>query len=322
MKLSKILATAVSAAALFSAAASSAEEFPNKPITLVVPYSAGGATDAMFRDLAHAASKHFPQPIIVANRPGGSGSVAIAYMLQRPADGYTVNVIVPVLQRASYQHQFSFDVVKDIKPVIQVGGLQYGIVVKPDSPFKNLKDLVEHARANPGEVSFMSAGIGSGGHIYMQEIAEAAGGDIKFNHIPSKGDADAAQAVMGGHVDFIAVTPGGWSSLVQAGKLRLLATLGEERSKRFPDAPTVKEQGYNVVHLTPLGLGAHPETPDDIVQKLHDGFKKAIAEPTFIESMDNRENAIMYLGPKEYTAAWAESYIEEGKRAKLLMENN
>jgi len=320
MKLLQFTMVAFGAAAIVSGGPVHSAEFPQQPITLVVPYSAGGATDAMFRDLANAASKHFPQPVVVTNRPGGSGSVAISHMLQRPADGYTVNVIVPVLQRASYQHQFPFDVVKDIKPVIQVGGLQYGIVVNQSSEFKTLNDLVEQARKNPGEVSYMSAGIGSGGHIYMQEIAEAAGGDIQFNHIPSKGDADAAQAVMGGHVDAIAVTPGGWSSLVQADRLRLLATLGDERSQRFPDVPTVKEQGYDVVHLTPLGLGAHPDTPDDIVQTLHDGFKKAMDEPNFQESMAKRENAIMYLGPQDYAKAWAQSYIEEGKRAKMLEE--
>lgn len=297
-----------------------AQEFPTQPITLIVPYSAGGATDAMFRDLANAASKEFTQPLVVANRPGGSGSVAITSMLGRPTDGHTVSVIVPVLQRASYQHQFSFDTVKDIKPVIQIGGLQYGIVTKADSKFKTLAEVIDYAKANPGKVSYMSAGIGSGGHIYMQELAEAAGG-IKFNHIPSKGDADAATALAGGHVDLIAVTPGGWSALVQAGRLKLLATLGAERTKQFPDVPTVKEQGYNVVHVTPLGLGVAANTPDDVVEKLHQGFKKAMNDTAFIQSMDKRENAVMYLGPQDYAKAWADSYVEEGKRAKLLTGN-
>jgi len=311
---------ACSAAWTLASAPAAAQDFPSRPITLVIPYTPGGATDGMFRSLAQTARKYFPQPIVVENRPGGSGAVATASMLAQKPDGYTVTVIVPVLQRASYQNKFSFDPVKDITPVIQVAGLQYGIVVRPDSPYKTLRDLVADAKANPGKLSYMSAGIGSGGHIYMQEIGVAAGG-VKFNHIPSKGDADAAAAAVGGHVDFIAVTPGGWSSLVQAGKLRLLATLGEARTKRFPNAPTVKEQGYDVVHLTPLGLAVARATPGDIVQRLHGGFQKAMTDPEFVSAMEERENAILYLGPDDYAKAWAASYVEEGKRAKLLADN-
>lgn len=321
MKNIKFVTALVGLATAISMSAVKADNFPTKPINLVVQYSAGGATDVMFRALAEAASKHFPQPVVVVNRAGGSGSVAISYMLSRPADGYTVNVIVPVLQRASYQNDFSFDVVKDIKPVIQVGGLQYGIVVKSDSPFQSLNDLVDYAKENPGELTYMSAGVGSGGHIYMTEIAEKAGGGTKFNHIPTKGDANAAQSLLGGHVDAIAVTPGGWSSLVQSGDLRLLATLGEERTARFPDVPTVKEQGFDVIHLTPLGLAVKPGTPADIVEILHRGFKKAMDEASFIEVMNQRENAIMYLGSDDYEKAWATSYIEEGKRAEMLSDN-
>jgi tripartite-type tricarboxylate transporter receptor subunit TctC len=311
---------AFSVAMALSIGTATAAEFPERPITMLIPYTAGGATDGMFRALANVARNHFPQPIIVENRPGGSGAVALTSMLAQKPDGYTVSVIVPVVQRASYQSKFSFDVVKDLRPVIQVGGLQYGIVVRPDSPYNSLGELVAAAKANPGKISYMSAGIGSGGHIYMQEIATEAG-NVQFNHVPSKGDADAASAVMGGHVDFIAVTPGGWSSLVQAGKLRLLATLGETRTKRFPDTPTVKEQGFNVVHLTPLGLAVARNTPNDIVERLHEGFRKAVADPEFARAMDERENAILYLGPDEYEKAWAASYVEEGKRAKMLSGN-
>lgn len=307
-------------AAALSIGGAVAAEFPERPITMLIPYTPGGATDGMFRALAHVARKYFPQPIVVENRPGGSGAVAITSMLAQKPDGYMVSVIVPVVQRASYQSKFSFDVVNDLRPVIQVGGLQYGIVVRPDSPYKTLKELVAAAKANPGKLTYMSAGVGSGGHIYMQEIATDAG-DVQFNHVPSKGDADAAAAAMGGHVDFIAVTPGGWSSLVQAGKLRLLATLGETRTKRFPNTPTVKEQGFNVVHLTPLGLAVARGTPDDIVKRLHDGFRKAVEDPEFVASMDERENAVLYLGPDDYAKAWAASYVQEGTRAKMLSGN-
>jgi tripartite-type tricarboxylate transporter receptor subunit TctC len=297
-----------------------AQEFPTRPITLIVPYTPGGATDLTFRALADAARKHFGQNVVVENRPGGSGAVAVSSMLARAPDGYTVTVIVPVLQRASYQSKFSFDVVKDVTPIIQVSGLQYGIVVRADSPYRTLRDLVEAGKANPGKIAYMSAGIGSGGHIYMEEIGAAAGG-VKFNHIPAKGDADAAIGLMGGQVDAIAVSPGGWTSLVQSGKLRLLATLGEKRMRKFPDTPVVRETGYDVVHLTPLGLAGPRDLPVDLVRKLHDGFRKAVNDPEFLAKMDEMENPILYQGPEEFTRSWARYYQEEGERVRRFLTN-
>ncbi len=144
------LAALAAAVPLAWAAPAAAQDFPARPITMVIPYTPGGATDRTFRALAQAASKTFPHPVVVENRPGGSGSVAISSMLGKPADGYTVTVIVAVLQRASYQNKFPFDTVKDLTPIIQVAGLQYGIVVHPDSPYRTLKDLLDAARRQPG----------------------------------------------------------------------------------------------------------------------------------------------------------------------------
>lgn len=311
---------ALCAACTFALATSPvfSSDFPSRPITMVIPYTPGGATDRTFRALAQAAGKHFPQPIVVENRPGGSGAVAIANMLGKPADGYTVTVIVSVLQRASYQNKFSFDTVKDVTPIIQVAGLQYGIVVHADSPYKTLKDLLDAARRQPGALSYMSAGLGSGGHIYMEEIAAADGG-LRFIHAPANGDAQAAMAVMGKQVDFIAVTPGGWESNVKAGKLRLLATLGEQRMKKFSAVPTVKELGYGVVHLTPLGLAGPKGLPSDVVKALHDGFRKATNDPDFMAPMEELEHPILYLGTQEYAKAWAASNVEEGERVRKFI---
>ncbi len=316
----RAVALALAAGLVMTPAPATAQDFPSRPITLVVPYTPGGATDLTFRALAEATRKAFNQPVVIENKPGGSGAVAVASMLARPADGYTVTVIVPVLQRASYQAKFSFDVVKDITPIIQVSGLQYGIVVRADSPYKSLRELVEAGKANPGRIAYMSAGIGSGGHIYMEEIGVAAGG-VKFNHIPAKGDADAALGLMSGQVDAIAVSPGGWTALVQSGKLRLLATLGEKRMRKFPDAPVVRETGYDVVHLTPLGLGGHKDLSPDLVRRLHDGFRKAMNDPEFLAKMDEMENPLLYQGPDEYAKSWARYYVEEGERVRRFLSN-
>lgn len=314
---------AICAACTFVVAAvpAAASDFPTRPITMVIPYTPGGATDRTFRALAQAASKHFPHSVVVENKPGGSGAVAISNMLSKPADGYTVTVIVSVLQRASHQNKFSFDTVNDLTPIIQVAGLQYGIVVHPDSPYKTLKDLLEAAKRQPGSLSYMSAGLGSGGHIYMEEIAAATGG-LKFNHIPANGDAQAAIALLGKQVDFIAVTPGGWESNVKAGKLRLLATLGEQRMKKFPDTATVKELGYGVVHLAPLGLAGPKGLQPDVLKALHDGFRKATNDPEFIATMDQLEHPILYLNSQDYAKAWTASNLEERDRVtKFILKN-
>ena len=316
-RLSFISATiAILAASL--ANVSVAQDFPNRPITMVIPYTAGGATDRTFRALAQSSRKYFPQGVVVENKPGGSGAVALASMLAKEPDGYTVTVIVPVIQRASFQTKFAFDTVKDLTPIIQVAGLQYGIVVHPDSANKTLKNLLDEARSKPGVISYMSAGLGSGGHIYMEEIAAANGG-IKFNHIPANGDAQAAMALLGKQVDFIAVTPGGWESNVKAGKLRLLATLGEKRMRMFPDAPTVKELGYQVVHLTPLGLAGPKGLQPNALKVLHDGFRKGMEDASFTSVMDEMENPIMYLGPEAYEKGWAASNIEERERVRKFL---
>ncbi len=310
-----LAACAAALATIAVSAPARAADFPSMPITIIVPYSAGGATDAAFRQLAKVAEQYFPTSIVVENRPGGSGAVALGAMLQRK-DGHTVSVIVPVLQRASYMNKFSFDVVNDVTPIIQAIGLQYGIVVRDDSPFRSVKDLVDHAVKHPGEVDYVSAGIGSGGHVYMEELAAASG--AKFSHIPTKGDADAAVAIMGGQVDALAATPGGWSAMVKDGRLRLLGTLGKERSKQYPEVPTLIEQGFDVVHLTPLGLGGPKDLDPAKVKILHDGFRKALEDPAFVKAMEERENALLYLGTDDYKKAWAESYVVEGERVKLM----
>ena len=207
---------------------------------------------------------------------------------------------------------------RDLTPIIQIAGLQYGIVVNANSPYKSLRDLLDDARQKPGIISYMSAGIGSGGYIYMEEIA-AANGAIKFNHIPANGDTQAALGLLGKQVDFIAASPGGWEANVKVGSLRLLATLGEKRMKTFPETPTVKELGFQIVHLTPLGLAGPKGLRQNVIQTLHDGFRKAMQDSSFIAAMDEMENPIMYLSPDAYEKSWSMSNnIEKDRAMKFL----
>ena len=173
-----------------------AADFPNKPITLVVPYPAGGATDLVIRPLAEAAKKYLGQPVIVENRSGGGGAVGVGSIVGKKPDGYLLSVVVTSLHRNSYINKLSFDTVKDVTPVIQLAGYLYGILVRSDSQFKTLKELLDYAESQPGKDQLHGFRPRDGGHIAMEELAYNAGG-IKFNHIPSKGDPESTAALFG-----------------------------------------------------------------------------------------------------------------------------
>ena len=306
------------AAALLVPFGTQAAQFPNKPITLVVPYPAGGATDLVLRPLAEATRKHLGQPVIVENKGGGGGAVGVGSIVGKNPDGYLLSVVVTSLHRNSYINKLPFDTVKDVTPIIRIAGYLYGILVRPDSPHKQLKDLLGYARANPGKITYMASGIGTGGHIAMEELAYNAGG-LKFTHLPSKGDQESSTALLGGHVDAISTTSG-WIPLVEAKELKLLATYGDRRTKRFPDVPTVKELGYKVVHDSPIGIVGPKGLPREIVATLHDAFRKALDDPAFLSTMEKFEMPVLYQNTQDFTKYWADAYIEAGEHVRKFIQ--
>jgi len=295
-------------------------DFPKRPIILVVPYLAGGTTDMSTRALAEAAKKHFGQPVIVENRPGGGSAVGVGSIVGKEPDGYLLSVAVDTLHRTSYINKLSFDTVKDVTPIIQFCGYIYGVWVRADSPYKTLKDLVDYAKANPGKISYMGAGVGSGGHIAMEELAYYAGG-VKFTHIPSKGDAEATTALLGGHTDVGGCTTG-LVPLLRAGKLRLLAVFTEKRAEMLPDVPTVAECGYKAVHNNPIIVFGPKGMPKDVVKALHDGFRKAIDESSFRATLEKYEMPVMYKNTDDCTKYWAEAYVRAGEQVRKYMKKD
>lgn len=294
-----------------------AEKFPDKPITLIVPYPAGGATDVVIRPLAEAMKNVLGQPVIVENKGGGGGAVGVGSIVSKAPDGYMLSVVVTSLHRASFINKLSFDTVNDITPIIRVGGYLYGILVKPDSKYNSLKELVDYAKANPGKVSYMASGIGTGGHIAAEEMATNAG--VKFNHLPSKGDQESSANLLGGHVDFISTTSG-WIPLVQAGKLKLLATYNDGRIKKFADVPTVKELGYGVVHNSPIGIVGPKGMAADRVKLIHDAVHKAMGDPAFLAAMGRYEMPLLYQNSADFAKYWAEAYTEAGVQVKQYIK--
>jgi tripartite-type tricarboxylate transporter receptor subunit TctC len=288
------------AAGLLCALAAHAQTFPAKAITLICPWPAGGGTDLHLRKLGEIASKHLGQPVVIENRPGGSGMNGPATMAKtaRP-DGYTISQLAITAYRLPHLQKVDWDPLADFSYILGVAGYTFGIVVKADSPFKTFQDLLTYAKANPGKLSYATPGPGTSLHLAMEEIAAKA--NVQFLHIPFKGYADGAIALMGGHV-MIQVDSTGWAKQVDSGAQRLLATLGDKRTRW--NAPTVKELGIDTVSNSPYGLVGPKGMPPQVVKVLHDAFKTAMDDPDHLKTLQQLDQAYWYKSTDDY-AKWA-----------------
>jgi tripartite-type tricarboxylate transporter receptor subunit TctC len=293
------------AAGLVLAAAAQAQQFPSKPVTLIVPWPAGGSTDIYFRKLGEITARHLGQPLVVENRPGGSGMNGPATMARtaRP-DGYTISQLAISAFRVPHMQKVDWDPIKDFTYIIGLAGYTFGVVVKSDSPFKTFNDLVAYARANPGKLSYATPGTGTSLHLAMEEIAAKAG--VQFLHIPFKGYADGATALMGGHV-MVQVDSTGWARHVDAGTQRLLATLGDKRTRW--NAPTVKELGVDTVSNSPFGLVGPKGMPRETVKVLHDAFRKSLDDPEYLKVLAQLDQPGWYMSSEDY-ARWAVTMLQ------------
>lgn len=301
------------AATLAAPAVVRASSFPERPITFVCPWPAGGSADVTMRALCQAAAKVLGQTIVVDNRAGASGMLGLRSMAQSKPDGYVIGQIPISVARFSLLGSIPLDPLKDLSYIARVSGQTFGIVVPASSPFKDLKDLAAYARANPGKLTYGSAGIAGATHVAMEEFAAAAG--IELLHIPYKGGAPALQAVLSGEVNIL-VDSTSWAPHVKAGKLRLLGSFGEKRTQDFPEAPTLKEQGFNVVADAPNGIGAPKGLDPAVLAKLRAAFRTAAASPEFTAACDKIDAPLMYLDGPDY-----EKYVAQTvQREKVLIE--
>jgi len=288
------------AAGLLFALSAQAQSFPTKPVTLIVPWPAGGSTDIYFRKLGEVAARHLGQPLVIDNKPGGSGMNGPATMAKtaRP-DGYTISQLAISAFRMPHMQKVDWDPISDFTYIIGLAGYTFGVVVKADSPFKTFQDLLTYARANPGKLSYATPGTGTSLHLAMEEVAAKAG--VQFLHIPFKGYADGAIALMGGHV-MVQVDSTGWAKQVDAGAQRLLATLGDKRTRW--GAPTVKELGVDTVSNSPFGLVGPKGMPREVVKVLHDAFKKSLDDPEYLKVLAQLDQPAWYMPSEDY-ARWA-----------------
>jgi tripartite-type tricarboxylate transporter receptor subunit TctC len=197
---------------------------------------------------------------------------------------------------------------KDFTWIACLTGYTFGLVVPADSPVKSIKDLVGYAKANPEKFSYGSTGIGTSPHLAVEEFAQRAG--IKLNHVPFKGNADNMQAILGGHV-MAASDATGWAPFVESGKLRLLATYGSKRSKRWPQVPTLDELGYQTVSDSPFGVCGPKGMDPAIVRTLHDAFRKTLDDPAVLATFDKFDQSVIYMNTETYTKFAHDTFAAE-----------
>jgi tripartite-type tricarboxylate transporter receptor subunit TctC len=301
------LRTALIAACAAIAMPVFAQSFPVKPITMICPWPPGGSTDQHLRAFAQIAAKHVGQSIVVENKPGAGGMLGPGVMSKTAQpDGYTISQLPVGAFRIPHMQKVDWDPLKDFTYIIGITGYTFGLVVKSDSQWKTLKEVIDYAKANPGKFSFSSTGNGTSPHLLIEELAMKTG--VQMLHVPFKGNADSTQALMGGHVNAQSDATG-WGRYVDAGTFRLLVTFGEKRTKW--NAPTAKELGIDIVSYSPYGFVA-PKGMDPKVQKfLHDAFKKALDDPEHLKVLAQFDQVYWYKSSEDYAKWAAETFKAE-----------
>jgi tripartite-type tricarboxylate transporter receptor subunit TctC len=271
-------------------------QYPNKPINFIMPFPAGGSTDVSCRPLVQAASRILGRPINIEYHPGGSGAVGLGILKSKKPDGYTIGMAAAASLISQHMRKVNYDTLKDFIPIMKYAEGAFGLAVRSDSPWKTLAEFVEYVKANPWKIRYASPGPGDSASMVMRIFAKRL--QLDMAEIPFEGGPQSIAAILGGHVEAQTGTMLN-KPHVKAGKLRLLATYGEKRVSSFPDVPTLKEMGFNIVApsfymiLGPTGLS--PE----VVEKLNQAFKEAMDDPEFIKAEGMVDHITTYLGPQD-----------------------
>jgi tripartite-type tricarboxylate transporter receptor subunit TctC len=306
----------LAAPALLPFAVRAQGRFPEKPITVIIPFTAGGATDVQMRSLAEAATRAFGQTVLIENRPGGGAVLGMSAVARGRPDGYTLaQMILPGL-RLPFMQRMSFNPRTDFTPLIHLTGYTFGVVVRAESPYQTWADLVADMRRRPGEVRWGNTGANGTPHLTNVDLAERD--KVEVIHVPFRGEADATPALMGGHIE-CASTGSGSGELVLQGRLRFLNFWTRERVKRFPTIPTLQELGYQgMVVTSPYGLVGPAGMEPGLVAALHDGFKRAVFDPAHLATLDRLDQPNEYLNSADYGAFMQRTINEEEARVKRL----
>ncbi|MFT8245856.1 tripartite tricarboxylate transporter substrate binding protein [Roseomonas sp. BN140053] len=274
--------------------------YPNRPIRMFVPWTAGGISDVQMRALASGASQRLGQPIVAENRTGASGAIAAQQLLNERPDGYCISQMPESLFLYPFMSpRPAFDPIRDFTYIIQVANRALGMVVRADAPWTSVQGLIDYAAANPGKINIGTPGVGTVMHIVIEEIAAMRG--LEWTHVPFRGGADSLNALLAGQIQAV-IDSGGWAEQVLQGQMRLLATLGPTRSRRFPDAPTLRESGVDLEATSAYGFVGPRGMDPAVVRQLHDAFHAALEDPAHLQVLERYNMEIDYLNTADYEA--------------------
>ena len=298
--------TAVALLALAAVLPAVAQDYPTHPVTMIVPFPPGGVADITARPVAEAMGRILKQPVVVENRAGAGGGVGMQYVSRAKPDGYTILMalssisIIPVADRVlgrdpMYQ-------LNQLVPIARFTADPTVLVVRADSPYKSVKDLVEAAKKKPGGIPYGSSGNYGTMHVPMEMLNSVSG--VQMLHVPFTGAGPAIVALLGGQVDALSTGPSTIMGHLKGGKIRVLATWGDARHPALPDVPTLKELGYDAQFSQWTGLFVPAGTPEAAIARLREAAKAVVADPTFQQAMGKVETPVQYLDQPEFKAFW------------------
>ncbi|WP_454766258.1 Bug family tripartite tricarboxylate transporter substrate binding protein [Cupriavidus campinensis] len=267
---------ALAAGIAMTAPARAADEYPAKPVRVVVAFTAGGTTDMLARSVSQQLSQRFKQSFVVENRPGAGGNIGTEYVVRAPSDGYTllVNSVGPISINQTLYKKLNYDPLTDLVPVVQIADVPNVLVVHPSLPARTFDEFVAYLKANPGKLNYSSTGVGTSSHLSGFMLTERIGAPA--THVPYKG-ADALNDLLSGRIQFMFATIPSVMAHIQAGKLRALAVTSARRSRSLPDLPTVAEQGFPGFEAGSwFGIFAPKGTPKPVIRQVNEAVNAAL----------------------------------------------
>jgi putative tricarboxylic transport membrane protein len=309
-----ILAVIVSCALLFGGALFAQDNYPSKPITMVVSWAPGGGQDMVVRAIEPNFVKAFGQPAIIINKPGGGATIGFNEIMKASPDGYTIGPVSPSLLAVQYTIKDVGIDYRNFEPIIYVANTPMAIIASKNAPWNNLKELLDWAKKNPGKLRVGNSGYGGGTHL--PAIAMEKASQSKFIHVPYKGGAPSLPALMGGHLDVIVNSLGDVLHLIKGGEMKALGVASMERDKFIPEVQTFRELGMDVVFGSYYTWVGPKGIPKDRITILYRALRKSAESKEFIQFCDQQGISIDIKGPEEF----AKFLAEEDRRWREVIE--